>query len=207
MSVFLISRASFTVRPLIHSVASEELAMAEPQPKVLNLASSMTWVSGLTRDLQAHHVAALRRADQAGADFGRALVQRAHIAADCCSGLRLCRCMPLGPSLLRGGSRVYSCWIRQDSLSMLLHGLKPLLLKPSLGMTKVASKLQNLSAPLTPVGRLAYLAPPQVSVPATRSWSGQCLPSPSHRGAKARVASSRYRRSPWRPHSPPRPGY
>jgi len=34
MSVFLISSASSTVRPLIHSVASEELAMAEPQPKV-----------------------------------------------------------------------------------------------------------------------------------------------------------------------------
>src|SRR6185437_17034801 len=46
MSVFLMARASSTDRPLIHSVASEELAIAEPQPKVLNLASSMTWVSG-----------------------------------------------------------------------------------------------------------------------------------------------------------------
>src|SRR5579859_5342131 len=42
MSVFLMARASSTFLPLIHSVASDELAMAEPQPKVLNLASSMT---------------------------------------------------------------------------------------------------------------------------------------------------------------------
>jgi hypothetical protein len=34
--------ASSIVLPLIHSVASDELAMADPQPKVLNLASSMT---------------------------------------------------------------------------------------------------------------------------------------------------------------------
>src|SRR5690349_24178006 len=34
--------ASLTVLPLIHSVARDELAMAEPQPKVLNRASSMT---------------------------------------------------------------------------------------------------------------------------------------------------------------------
>src|SRR5256885_13080948 len=47
MSVFLIESASSTVLPFTHSVASEELAMADPQPKVLNLASSMTWVSGL----------------------------------------------------------------------------------------------------------------------------------------------------------------
>jgi len=39
---FLIVSASSTVLPLIHSVASEELAMAEPQPNVLNFASSMT---------------------------------------------------------------------------------------------------------------------------------------------------------------------
>ena len=42
------ARASATVLPLTHSVASDELAMAEPQPKVLNFASSMTWVSGFT---------------------------------------------------------------------------------------------------------------------------------------------------------------
>src|SRR5271157_4185685 len=47
MSVFLIESASSTVLPLTHSVASEELAMADPQPKVLNLASSITLVSGL----------------------------------------------------------------------------------------------------------------------------------------------------------------
>src|SRR5580692_6208396 len=39
---FLMASASSTVLPLIHSVASDELAMAEPQPNVLNLASSMT---------------------------------------------------------------------------------------------------------------------------------------------------------------------
>src|ERR1035437_5628782 len=48
MSVFLISSASSTVLPFTHSVASEEEAMAEPQPKVLNLASSITRVSGFT---------------------------------------------------------------------------------------------------------------------------------------------------------------
>src|SRR5258708_323938 len=38
---FLIVSASSTVLPLIHSVASDELAIAEPQPNVLNFASSM----------------------------------------------------------------------------------------------------------------------------------------------------------------------
>jgi hypothetical protein len=40
--VFLMAIAWSRVIPLIHSVASEDEAMAEPQPKVLNLASSMT---------------------------------------------------------------------------------------------------------------------------------------------------------------------
>src|SRR5215831_4720370 len=44
ISVFLICRASSTVLPFTHSVASEDDAIAEPQPKVLNLASSMTLV-------------------------------------------------------------------------------------------------------------------------------------------------------------------
>src|ERR1700737_452773 len=48
MSIFLIVRASSTVLPLTHSVASDEDAIAEPQPNVLNLASSMTLVSRLT---------------------------------------------------------------------------------------------------------------------------------------------------------------
>src|SRR5882724_4409398 len=48
ISVFLIARASSTVLPFTHSVASEDEAMAEPQPKVLNLASSMMLVCGLT---------------------------------------------------------------------------------------------------------------------------------------------------------------
>ena len=46
--VFEIWSASSSVLPLIHSVASDELAIAEPQPKVLNLASTMrspsTWI-------------------------------------------------------------------------------------------------------------------------------------------------------------------
>ena len=48
MSVFLISSASSTVLPFTHSVASELEAIAEPQPNVLNFASSMTCVSGFT---------------------------------------------------------------------------------------------------------------------------------------------------------------
>src|ERR1035438_7400332 len=48
ISVFLICRASSTVLPLTHSVAREEEAIAEPQPKVLNFASSMMLVTGLT---------------------------------------------------------------------------------------------------------------------------------------------------------------
>src|SRR5271155_708511 len=47
ISMFLMARASSTVLPLTHSVANEEEAIAEPQPKVLNLASSMTLVSRL----------------------------------------------------------------------------------------------------------------------------------------------------------------
>src|SRR5260370_10708405 len=41
MSIFLIVRASSTVLPLTHSVASDEDAIAQPQPKDFNLASSM----------------------------------------------------------------------------------------------------------------------------------------------------------------------
>ena len=41
ISVFLMAKASSTVRPFIHSVAKEEEAIAEPQPKHLNLASSI----------------------------------------------------------------------------------------------------------------------------------------------------------------------
>ena len=80
MSVFLISSASSTVLPLIHSVASEELAMAEPQPKVLNLASSMTWVSGFTRicrRITSPHSGAPTRPVPTSVE---ALVQLAHVA-------------------------------------------------------------------------------------------------------------------------------
>src|SRR5215470_17806842 len=48
ISVFLIANASSTVLPFTHSVAKDDDAIAEPQPKVLNLASSMMLVSGLT---------------------------------------------------------------------------------------------------------------------------------------------------------------
>src|SRR5437667_10505103 len=48
ISVFLIARASSIVLPFTHSVASDDEAMAEPQPKVLNFASSITLVAGLT---------------------------------------------------------------------------------------------------------------------------------------------------------------
>lgn len=42
ISVFLIVTASSIVFPLIHSVAKLDEAMAEPQPNVLNLTSSIT---------------------------------------------------------------------------------------------------------------------------------------------------------------------
>jgi len=48
MAVFLIFSASSTLLPFNHSVASEELAIALPQPKVLNLASSIIPVSSFT---------------------------------------------------------------------------------------------------------------------------------------------------------------
>src|SRR5258707_10787380 len=48
MSMFLMASASSTVLPLTHSVAKDDDAIAEPQPNVLNLASSMTFVSRLT---------------------------------------------------------------------------------------------------------------------------------------------------------------
>ena len=80
MSVFLMLSASSTVLPLTHSVASEELAIAEPQPKVLNLASSMTLVSGIDFHLQLHDVAAFWRAHETGADVGIFLRQTAYVA-------------------------------------------------------------------------------------------------------------------------------
>ena len=70
--MFLIAIASSIVLPLSHSVARLLEAMAEPQPKVLNLASSITPGVRVDLDLQLHHVAALRGADEAGAD-GRVL--------------------------------------------------------------------------------------------------------------------------------------
>ena len=80
ISVFLIESASSMVLPFTHSVASEDEAIAEPQPKVLNLASSMTLVCGIDLDLQLHDVAALGRAHQAGAHIGDRLVHGADVA-------------------------------------------------------------------------------------------------------------------------------
>ena len=80
MSVFLIASASSTVLPFSHSVARLELAIAEPQPNVLNFASSMMPVSGIDLDLQLHHVAAFRRADQSRAHVRIVLRQRADVA-------------------------------------------------------------------------------------------------------------------------------
>ena len=80
MSVFLIDSASARVLPLTHSVARLELAIALPQPKVLNFASSMTPDSSIHLDLKFHDVAALRRSDQAGTDIGIFLGKRADIA-------------------------------------------------------------------------------------------------------------------------------
>jgi len=80
MSVLEIVRASATVLPLTHSVARELEAMAEPQPKVLNLGVLDDLGLGVDADLEAHDVAALGSSDEAGADFGRALVERADVA-------------------------------------------------------------------------------------------------------------------------------
>ena len=80
MSVFLMARASSTVLPLSHSVARLELAIADPQPNVLNFASSMTPGLRVHPDLQLHHVAALGRAHQARAHRWVLLRQRAHVA-------------------------------------------------------------------------------------------------------------------------------
>ena len=56
--VFLIVIASSSVLPLTHPVASDDDAMAEPQPKVLNLASWMipsgeTWICSFITSPQA----------------------------------------------------------------------------------------------------------------------------------------------------------
>src|SRR5258708_34600865 len=94
MSVFLMLSASSTVLHLTHSVASHELAIAEPHPKVLNLASSMTLVSGLIfisassrRRTPARRPDPCRHWDLPSAGFRH--------CADYCSDLRLYRCMPL----------------------------------------------------------------------------------------------------------------
>lgn len=50
MSVFRIFNASSTFLPTTHSVASDDDAIAEPQPNVLNFASWMTPSSSTCRD-------------------------------------------------------------------------------------------------------------------------------------------------------------
>jgi len=54
--------------------------MADPQPKVLNLASSMTWGIGIDFHLQLHYVAALRRSDETRADVRVFLREAADVA-------------------------------------------------------------------------------------------------------------------------------
>ena len=49
MSLFLMAVASSSVRPFTHSVATDELAIAEPHPKVLKHASVIAPVAGSTR--------------------------------------------------------------------------------------------------------------------------------------------------------------
>ena len=53
--------------------------MALPHPKVLNLASWMT-PEVVDLQLQLHHVAAFRRADDSGADIRGVLVEAADVA-------------------------------------------------------------------------------------------------------------------------------
>ena len=79
ISVFLMSEAWSRVLPLTHSVMRELEAMAEPQPKVLNLASSIIPL-GRDLDLKLHHVAAGRRAHQTGAHLSGVLVHGAYVA-------------------------------------------------------------------------------------------------------------------------------
>src|SRR5712664_985122 len=62
------------VLPLTHSVGSEELAIAEPQPNVLNSASSMACVSELIfvcSFITSHSGAPTRPAPTFGSSFGR----------------------------------------------------------------------------------------------------------------------------------------
>jgi len=79
------------VLPLTHSVASDDDAIAEPQPKVLNLASSMTLVCGLTL------ICNFMTSPHSGAPTGRCdigvLLSMSRRCADCCSGRLLYRCM------------------------------------------------------------------------------------------------------------------
>jgi hypothetical protein len=59
-------------------VARLELAMAEPHPNVLNFVDDARVRVHL--DLQLHHVAALRRADQTGTDVRAVFRQRSDVA-------------------------------------------------------------------------------------------------------------------------------
>src|SRR5262249_32451400 len=84
MSVFLILAASSIVLPLSHSVARLDDAMALPQPKGLNFASSITPVSTLTLICSfitsPHSVAPLRRHDETRAHARGVLAERADVA-------------------------------------------------------------------------------------------------------------------------------
>jgi len=79
MSVFLIDSASETVLPLTHSVASDELAIAEAA-EGLELGFFDHLRFGIDLHLQLHDVAAFRRAHEASADVGIFLGQAPDVA-------------------------------------------------------------------------------------------------------------------------------
>src|SRR5262245_43197377 len=94
MSVFLIAKASAKVLPLTHSVARLELAMALPQPNVLNFASSITPLSSLTLIwsfiTSPHSGAPTRPVPTLGSSW-----EERRRFADCCSDRLPCLNMPL----------------------------------------------------------------------------------------------------------------
>ena len=55
MSELVMLAASFRPLPMIHSVASDELAIADPQPNVLNLASTILPSSSTCGERRAPH--------------------------------------------------------------------------------------------------------------------------------------------------------
>lgn len=85
MSVFLMVMASSSDFPFTHSLATELDAMADPQPNVLNLASTIfplaTLIYWLPKTefahLQLHHITASRSSGNTRADIVVVCVKRA----------------------------------------------------------------------------------------------------------------------------------